>query len=220
MPSMKRFLSPRPASLARATVAAGLVLGFAAPALAQGLWRFQASNGVWAYVDDEKKIPEAYKSAAEQVGDMNLADYAKYTPADAAAQQAYGEALAKRVELLRAINEEQAAGRRVRVFTPSGALREGARGDVKTVVRTSEEFGTSLETQIGTGGAGDEPVITEQVRLRDPDRMVTRTNTITRQGDRVISIQRPLPAQNPLPDLYDVESDGPVYEYYDRVGND
>lgn len=214
MTSFKSLLSVRSA----AVVAAGLVIGIAGPALADGLWRFRAANGVWAYVDDEKKIPEAYKAAAEQVGDLNLADYSKYTPADGAAQQAYGDALAKRVELLRAINQEQAAGRRVRVFTPSGALRDGAAGGVDTVVRTSNEFGTTVENQIPVGAGGGEPVITEEVRLYVPDRNVTRTNTITRRGDQVISIQRPLPAQNPLPNAYDVESDGSTYEYYDRVG--
>jgi len=88
-------------------------------------------------------------------------------------------------------------------------------------VRTSSDFGTSIETQVSAGaGYGDEPLITEEVRLRVPDRMVTRTNTITRRGDQVIAIQRPLPAQNPLPDLYDVESDDAVYPYYDRVGDE
>lgn len=205
MTSFKPFLSLHSA----AAVAAGLLIGIASPALAEGLWRFRSANGVWAYVDDEKKIPEAYKAAAEQMGDTNLASYPRYTPADAAAQQAYGEALAKRVELLRAINGEEAAGRRVRVISPTGTLTEsgpmGAAG-VETVVRTSNQFGTTVENQIGTGD-GDEPVITEQVRLYVPGRNVTRTSTITRRGDRVISIQRPLASQNPLPDLYDVESD-------------
>jgi len=218
MHSFKSFLFPRSFSFARAAVAAGLALGVAAPALADGLWRFRASNGVWAYVDDEKKIPEAYKAAAEQLGDMNLVDYPKYTPADGEATKAYSEALAKRIEVLRAINEEAARGRRVRVFTPSGAM--GGPG-ADTVVRTSSDFGTSIETQVSAGaGYGDEPLITEEVRLRVPDRMVTRTNTITRRGDQVIAIQRPLPAQNPLPDLYDVESDDAVYPYYDRVGDE
>jgi len=215
MHSFKRILFPRSFSFARAAVAAGLALGVAAPALADGLWRFRAANGVWAYVDDEKKIPEAYKAAAEQLGDLNLADYAKYTPADGEATKAYSEALAKRIEVLRAINEEGARGRRVRVFTPSGDL-VGPGAD--TVVRTSSRFGTTIETQVGAG-YGDAPLVTEQVRLRVPDRMVTRTNTITRRGDQVIAIQRPLPAQNPLPDLYDVESDDAVYPFYDRVSD-
>ncbi|HVP32003.1 MAG TPA: hypothetical protein VMW35_22875 [Myxococcota bacterium] len=199
--------------LVRAAFAASLVLTVSAPALAATLWKYQASNGVWAYVDDEKKIPERYKGAAVQVGDTNLADYPRYTPADGAATKAYSEALAKRIEMLRAIAEEPPSRGQIRVYPAGG-------GPARTVVRQSSEFGTSVETLVGTGYDEAEPIVTEQVRLYVPDRIVTRTNTIVRRGGEVISIQRPLPAQNPLPDLYDVESDGTRYPYYDRVGDD
>jgi hypothetical protein len=173
----------------------GLVLALALASAAQAgaIYRWTNADGVVAYSDELKRIPEAYRASAVAVKPSSLASYARYTPAPAAESKTYRERLGEHVERMRALNDAVAAERLAAAPVP--AL--GALGDV----RVNRKLSIALPESVR---ANDEPVVVEEHRVRDGN---TTTHVyIVRQGERVLSVMRPHTNQSGAawPDLDEV----------------
>jgi hypothetical protein len=168
-----------------------LALALSSAAQAGAIYRWTNADGVVAYSDELKRIPEAYRASAVAVKPSNLASYARYTPAPAAESKTYRERLGEHVERMRALNDAVAAER----LAPARAL--GALGDVRVNRKLSIALPESAR-------ASDEPVVVEEHRVRDGN---TTTHVyIVRQGERVLSVMRPHTNQSGAawPDLGEV----------------
>lgn len=156
----------------------GVALALASAANAGTLWRWTTADGVVAFSDDPKRIPEAYRESAVAVKTANLSSYKRYTPAPAAESKTYTERLSAHVERMRALNAEVAAEQRA----AAPPVRQGAIGEVRVNRKLSMALPESVQ-------AGDEPIVVEEHRVRDGD--VTTHVYVVRQGDRVLSVMRP-----------------------------
>jgi hypothetical protein len=179
-----------------------------APVQAEQLYRWESPDGTVSFTDDAKRVPERYRDTAEQIDTNALAGYGRYTPTDAAATDAYTKRLNDRLEMLREANEmdERAAHdvaerervapavqtriatqtrrieRRRPVLQPDGSIRW--RYSTET-----PEFTSSPSLPVDPNDPT--PVVTEQRRVRVPGQPITQTVTVTRQGDRVLSVVVP-----------------------------
>ena len=88
----------------KVVLASTLALTFATTALAADVYRWRQANGNLAFTDDEKRVPERYRAAAEKVSTGALAEYGRYSPVDGQAAAAHGERLAAHIERLRDLN--------------------------------------------------------------------------------------------------------------------
>jgi hypothetical protein len=156
----------------------GLALVLASAAQAGAIYRWTNADGVVAYSDDLKRIPEAYRASAVAVKRGSLASYERYTPAHAAESKTYRERLGAHVERMRTLNEAVAAEQLA--ATPAPA--RGALGDVQV----NRKLSIALPESVRESG---EPVVVEEHRVRNGH---TTTHVyVVRQGDRVLSVMRP-----------------------------
>jgi hypothetical protein len=179
-------------------VAAGLLMtGGHALAEGSGLYRWETADGTVAYTDDEKRIPERYRESAQLVERGALADYGRFTQTDGEAAAANAEQLQTRLDALRAADRDghaDASANRARVSSiavptgPDAATRRPGRGGVDE--RRWRNHSTEMlpEVSVAPDPHSDEPVVVERRRVKPPGSMFTRTVTVTRQGDRVLSI--------------------------------
>ena len=167
--------------LACAPALAALVLaGTAAAESAYYAWR--TDEGAYAFTDDARAIPEAYRKQAQRRTLRSLESYGRLTPSNPRATSDYAQRLDARLAYLRERNE--------RATGPETAARTARRSAPAIAVRTGGEDSPLLEiTPVGADGS-DEPVIVETLRARPADRIVTRNNTVVRQGDRTLAIVR------------------------------
>ncbi len=164
-----------------------LALALAAPASAGTVFGWTTEEGIEAYTNDPKRIPERYKeSARKTVMRDGLESYARYTPRDSASDVTYADRLYARVAHLRALNGYLDAKTRADRTTPPGH---------ETVLRLSRGVSVNVPSN---AGRGQEPLVVDRHRVRAPNRSVTRHVTVVRQGDRVVSVVRPMSSSNPL----------------------
>ena len=150
----------------------------AAPVAAETLYRWTAADGSVSFSDDVKRIPSQYRASATRMRTGDLAGYARYTPAETrAARTDRSEALAARIDRLRAFNEEAAA--------PAYGKR-GAQSDV--ILRLDNRASVTIPND---GSASDEPVVVEERRVRDRNNISTTHVTVVRRGDEILSVVRP-----------------------------
>lgn len=158
--------------------AVGLVAGLAAPALAGTFYSWTTEDGVRAYTDDAKRVPARYRSRAQLRDTGSLDGYERFTPIDAAAEQALAS---------QARRAERAGARSVEAL-PSVSAPPPSGGP-----------GITLETgdlNIALVGAdGGEPIVVEQIRTKVAGSNATRTVQVVRQGDRVLAIIKPMANQ-------------------------
>jgi hypothetical protein len=159
-------------------VAATLALAPLASASAGTLYRWTNADGVIAFSDDPKRIPEAYRASATQVKTSSLASYPRYTPAPVAESQSYRERLDAHVERMRSLNDEVAAEQLAASPQPS----RGSLGDV----RVNKKLSIAIPEE---ARASDEPVVVEEHRVRSGN--ITTHVYVVRQGERVLSVMRP-----------------------------
>lgn len=180
-----------------------------APVQAEQLYRWESPDGTVSFTDDAKRVPERYRDTAEQIDTNALAGYGRYTPTDAAATDAYTKRLNERLEMLREANEidERAArgvaeGERVapapvqtRIATQTRRIERRrpvlqSDGSLRWRYSTeTPEFTSSPSLPVDPNDPT--PVVTEQRRVRVPGQPITQTVTVTRQGDRVLSVVVP-----------------------------
>ncbi len=195
-----------------AVLACGFVVGaWSAPVQAEPLYRWESADGTVSFTDDAKRVPERYRKAAKQIDTNALAGYGRYTPTDAAASQEYAKRLAERLEVLRAANEADETAQRAPA-EPSAvdAPRRSERAAKPRYIERRRAFlqpdGTiryrHYRNQADSGTMSDtaslpvdpndpRPVVTEQKQVRVPGQPITQTITVTRQGDRVLSVVKP-----------------------------
>ncbi len=169
-----------------ARIALGLVLGLAiaTPVVAGTVYSWQTEDGTLSFTDESKKVPKKYKDQAERSSTGDLRSYERYTPADASTdERPYAERLQKRLAQVRGAAAAEAAA-----TAASGA---GAPAGAPIAISTGgSRFGRNA-TMVPVGGApSGEPVVIEQKRVRPDDSNATRTITVVKQGDRVISVQK------------------------------
>jgi hypothetical protein len=166
-------------------IAPGLAaLALAGPAAAGGAYyAWRTDEGAYAFTDDPKAIPEAYRGKAERRSLGSLRGYQRLTPSDRAATAEYAKRLDARLAHLREINQPAPA--------PAEAAARPARGSAPAIaLRTGGEHSPLLEITPVDAEASDEPVIVETLRAHPANRLVTRNNTVVRQGDRTLAIVR------------------------------
>ena len=111
----------------------------------------------------------------------DLAGYERFTPADKSTTDAtYASRLDKRLASLRG---EDASAR-------ASEDHSGSNDGISVIVGGTRNGRNAMV--IPTGGAqdGEAPTIVEQRRTKPSDSMATRHETVVKQGDRIISIQR------------------------------
>jgi len=183
-----------------------------APVQAEQLYRWESPDGTVSFTDDAKRVPERYRRAAEQIDTNSLAGYGRYTPTDAIASQEYAKRLAERLEILREANrteegERSALAEREVVGTPKGVERAQRPRYIDRRRAYLQPDGTiryrhyrNQEDSSGTAYDGQSlpvdpndpsPVVTEQKQVHVPGQPITQTITVTRQGDRVLSVEKP-----------------------------
>jgi len=169
--------------LACAPALAALVLaGSAAAESAYYTWR--TDEGAYAFTDDARAIPEAYRKQAQRRTMRSLQSYGRLTPNDTRATSDYAQRLDARLADLRERNERAALAETV------AAARPDRRSAPAIALRTGGDGSPLLELTPVGADASDEPVIVETLRAHPANRIVTRNNTVVRQGDRTLAIVR------------------------------
>ena len=156
----------------------GLVaLMISSSANAGSLYRWTNADGVVAFSDEMKRVPEAYRASAVRIQTASLASYKRFTPAQPAQSKSYAEQLDAQVRRLRVLNAEVDAEQ---------APVARATGPELGQVRVNGRLSIALP---GSQLASDEPLRVEEHRVRTGD---TTTHVyIVRQGDRILSVVRP-----------------------------
>lgn len=197
---------------ASAVIAGGFALiAWSAPVQAELLYRWESADGTVSFTDDAKRVPERYRKDAEQLDTSVLSGYGRYTPTDAVASQEYAKRLAERLEMLREANRVEEASaeraerevadaprgigrapkpryieRRRAYLQPDGTIRyRYSRNEQSSAANVYD--GPSLPVDPNDPS----PVVTEQKQVRVPGQPITQTITVTRQGDRVLSVEKP-----------------------------
>ena len=190
-------------------LASVLVFG-AANAPAEQLYRWESPDGTVSFTDDARRVPERYRNSATQIDTNSLAGYGRYTPTDAAATEAYAKRLNERLEGLRAANEADESAVRDRAErerlapapAPSRIANQTRRverrravvqpdGSIRYRYSSNEVPDFTSTPSLPVDPNDPTPVVTEQRRVRVPGQPITQTVTVTRQGDRVLSVVAP-----------------------------
>ncbi len=157
-----------------------VVVLLASAASAGTLYRWTNAEGVVAYSDALKRIPEAYRATAVRVQTQDLESYERFTPTKPPVGASYGDRLDQRVDRLRALNAATAAEQAAaRAPAPATAGRTGA-----IMVNNKMSIDIPADQM-----AGDEPLVVEEQRVRTGD--TTTHLFVVRQGDRVLTVVRP-----------------------------
>jgi hypothetical protein len=172
----------------RTLIAAALMLAVAGPAAAKVVYRWKTDDGVYAFTDDAKRIPEKYRSAAKASPLRPLQSYKHYTPAQRSGTTAHVRQMQKTAQDLRAINQRVYGQPNVTVEQVYGAPSNEA------VLRTGTTGQSTIEIQ--SGDESGEPIVSTQRRYYVPGLNSTRTDTVVTQGDRIIAVVKPLPNQD------------------------
>ena len=180
----------------------GFVLG--ASASAGTLYSWKTDEGTYAFTNEQKRIPARYKGQAKAKSAKSLSGYERFTPGPKHQVDEYGDRLSRRLQSLR-------GGYRPQVVAASGAAvapGDGTRVRVNVGGRTGRWGGSGTSTEISIpvnpNHVDDpEPIVTESIRMRtEPGHITTRHFQVTKQGDRVIAVQKDslndthLPKQN------------------------
>jgi hypothetical protein len=169
-----------PSRVARAALPLAISLLVAAPALAVDYYRWTTEDGVVSYTDTAKRIPAMYKKGATRHASGSLRGYKLYTPIRRAAQADYAKRLEARLDSLRATRAPAEGA----VMLP---VAFGAPSRTHVRVRVP-----NLEIDVPGAGVDDEAVVVEEVQTRPRGSSTTRTLQVIRQGDRVLSVIKPL----------------------------
>lgn len=153
-----------------------LALALAAPAAAGTLFKWTGPDGGVSYTDDLKRVPEQHRASAERVKTSGLGSYERYTPEIEPGKDVQRDRLNARLARLRAFNAEPRPTHRYDMPV------------TQTVVRMNDRLSLSVPNE---ATQSSEPVVLEELRVRDPNSITTRHVTVVKQGDRVISVIRP-----------------------------
>ena len=184
-------------TLPRTLLAAAVLFAVAAPASAKVVYRWKTDDGGYAFTDDAKRIPEKYRTQAKASPLRPLQTYKRYTPAQNSGTQAYLRGVEKSAQEMSKLNA-RLSGQRAAV--PMGPVY-GEPSDV-AVLRVGTAGQSDVEIQTSGLGSG-EPIVVEQKRYYVPGLNTTRTNTLVRQGGRILAISKPLAGQDNISNIED-----------------
>jgi Tfp pilus assembly protein PilE len=189
--------------LPRTLIAAAVLFAVAAPAGAKVVYRWKTDDGVYAFTDDAKRIPEKYRTQAKASPLRPLHTYKQYTPAQRSGTQAYLRGVEKSAREMSKLNA-RLSGQGAAM--PTGTVY-GEPSD-EAVLRVGTAGQSNVEVQTSGLGSG-EPIVIEQKRYYVPGMNSTRTDTVVRQGGRILAITKPLAHQD---DISDIESESVLDE--------
>jgi len=186
---------PNWTQISRSLALGALALALAAPATAGTVFGWTTDDGIAAYTNDPKRVPARYKNGVRRIRVNNgLSSYARFTPRDVASNAGYEQRVYERVERLRALNahlDATFAASRSNPRNPHG--QQVASGSGVTTLQLDERSRLRVQAPV----IGNEPIVVDEVRMR-ANNMFTRHVTVVRQGDRVIAIERPASASQPV----------------------
>jgi hypothetical protein len=178
-----------------------------APQSGPALYRWVTADGTVSYTDDAKRVPERYRDSAQTIERGMLSDYGRYTATDGNAHQAEIARLEKRLDALRAMNArdgEPAGAAPIDAPAASATAAAPATRDIhrrQLFVRpdgsTYYRYYTNQTSAAASGASlpvdpnDPNPVVTEERHVKVPGEPITQRVVITRQGDRVLSIEQP-----------------------------
>jgi hypothetical protein len=182
----------------RTLTGAAVALALAAPAGAGTLYSWRTDDGGYAFADDLRRVPEKYRDRVETRESASLSGHDRYTPQDDAAVDAYASSLEARLEQLR---QRSAALERIIAGQAAAAAQAApAQAPGGVTVRMDSRGKPVIDIAPGATGQGEAPVVIEDVLGKPEGGIQTRTNTVIRRGDEVISVIRPLhDTQGPYP---------------------
>ena len=154
-----------------AVMAMGLMLG--TPAVAGEIYSWQTESGEFAFADDPKKIPARYRDQVSSRPASRLDDYERFTSGDAKATSSYEDQLALRLERLRRLN----------------AQSQPAPSDEGLAVGIASVRIQGMDLRL-PGAVSELPLIVEQKRVISAGQVVSRHDTVVRQGNRTLAIIR------------------------------
>jgi hypothetical protein len=189
---------------ALAAAAGGITAADTACAEPGALYRWESADGTVSFTDDAKRIPERYRDGAATIDRTVLADYGRFTPTDAAASAAQAERLEKRLAALRAANAatseaSEEAGPAPRATVATRAVERDVNRRRRVYRADGSYYYQYSRNRISEGGVASlpvdpedpNPVVTERRRVNVPDAPITQSIIVTRQGDRVLSVEKP-----------------------------
>jgi hypothetical protein len=168
-------------SAARGALLLTVALSIATPVVAGTVYTWRTEDGTVSFTDDVKHIPARYKGQAETRSMQDLDGYKRFTPADKSSTgSTYAERLNTRLVALK--------GEAPRAQDSVG---HGASGNGISMIMGGTRHGNNgMVVPAGSTRAGDGPTVVEQHRTKPSNSMATRHETVVKQGDRIISIQR------------------------------
>jgi Domain of unknown function (DUF4124) len=184
----------------------GALVGVEARADGGALYRWVTADGTVSYTDDAKRVPERYRESAQTIERSMLTDYGRYTATDSAAHEEQTARLEKRLDALRTMNggahdaSADASNGDAPVMTGTAPATHDIHRRRLFTRPDGTQFYRYYTNQTTTAGSGaslpvdpndPNPVVTEQQRVRVPGEPLTQSVTVTRQGDRVLSIVKP-----------------------------
>lgn len=175
----------------RTLTGAAVAFALAAPASAGTLYAWRTDEGAFAFADELRRVPEKYRDRVEKRETRSLSGHERYTPQDDAAVDAYASALESRLQTLRqrsAALERMIAGQAA-VGTQAASAPNAAGG---VTVRMDSRGRPIVDIAPGAVAQGGGPIVIEDVLAKPEGSLNTRTNTVIRRGDEVISVVRPL----------------------------
>ncbi|MDG2049302.1 MAG: DUF4124 domain-containing protein [Myxococcota bacterium] len=154
-------------------ITASLTL-LAVQATAGTVYRWTTEDGTIAFTDDEKRIPARYQGTAQVETLESLNGYPRFT------------AVGDRPETATAA---PAPAPRVNRRAPANVAL--AELPVSVITGSSRYGNGGISLPVGSPvSAESEPILIEQRRVKLSSSMATAHETVVRQGDRIISIQR------------------------------
>jgi hypothetical protein len=148
-----------------------VAFGLAAPVVADTVYTWTTEDGTVAFTDDVKHVPARYRAQVRVKPMEDLQGYDRYTPMQPN-------------EALLAEDVQDAA---VQAAQP-GAVVVPVSG-ISAVVGGSRYGDGGLVVPVDDVGS-DAPLVIESHRVKPKNSMATRHDTIVKQGDRVIAIQK------------------------------
>jgi hypothetical protein len=168
-----RKLMNDPVLVAVVVAIAGLAV--AAPALAGTVYSWTTEDGTKAFTDQAKRIPAKYKPQAKQSVLGTLTGYPRFTESQVQYESNYRKRLNARLQALRPT-------------TPAVSAAPPCAGGAPTVLGVGIQRSDINQLNFPVGRLGEEPIVTSNHRIQARDTIATQDVTVTKQGDRILSV--------------------------------
>ncbi|MCH2184540.1 DUF4124 domain-containing protein [Myxococcota bacterium] len=146
---------------------------FATQATAGTVYRWTTESGTIAFTDEEKRIPARYQGTAQVETLESLDGYPRFTAVQEKADASVATDGATKST----------------VSAPSRA--DSAEWPISVMTGSSRYGNGGISLPVGSPVSEEgEPILIEQRRVKLSSSMATAHETVVRQGDRIISIQR------------------------------